>query len=121
MSRIGLLVYLGRRVPDVGDDTTRVSVVDETYDDDPAVATLVVPRFDASRVTEFTGETHDDDPGVSSLRFLGGQRVRTATDRPTSVGQTGSRPKAVVPRSSTVHTRTEGETYDDDPGLGALA
>lgn len=120
MDRIGLLVYLGRPVPEFGDDTTRVSVVDETYDDDPVVATIGMPRGDTTRVTEATGETHDDDPGISSLRFPGGQRTQ-AIVLASETGRHGLQLASPVPRSSSTHTRTEGETYDDDPGLGALA
>lgn len=112
MSRVGLFEYLGLPVPNwPEEEATRVSIVDETYDDDPAIGGIGVPRVDATRNSPFSGETYDD----SITLPRGEASLFTRTDDETYDDDPGFGALS-VPRFSAAITNVGGVTCDD-PGI----
>lgn len=144
---MGLYEYLAVEVPCASLDGTRVTeaLPSETYDDDAGLFAMQDPHETSIRAarpkethddfglddlafrdegtvdTRTTGETYDDDPGLEQLGYL-----RLATDRSSNTADTyddrGFELLADigVPSESTILTKVEAETYDDDSGLGGL-
>jgi hypothetical protein len=95
MGRIGLYEYLGRCVPDILADGTRITESDnETYDDDGSLDAFTKLRDGATLLTKQDGETYDDDADLHPL--------------------------SIPSASGTTLTSADQETYDDDPGLNGL-
>ena len=76
--------------------------------------------------TRVTGETYDDDPGTEGLgvpRRWDTSTKKTSNDSDTydEIGIFNLVTTPVELSGSSWFTKVEGETYDDDPGLGGLS
>jgi hypothetical protein len=118
------VVRLGRLSTD-GSRMTFVD--DETYDDANdwlGIPAADAEGLSATRHTESNGETYDDDPGLGSLgvpRRLDGSTMLSRTDGETYDDDPGvTRLSVPLSNDTSRLTKVDAETYDDEPGFNRL-